>query len=239
MRTRSVAPKLIALAVVPLLLLGVTVADAASGPGQTITGCYARRSGRLRVLRRGRCHANEREISWNQPQSFASLTDVAVDAPTDGQLATFDAGSGKWTNKNPDLSQTMQALNGKAITDDGTLDDMFDGDLTVIPNIASVHATCSSGTADVTMTLTGPLDQTAWTSVDGGPPVFQDSDFAGPASMLLQGANTSGGHVTEFMVQRLIGGQDWLADIRVGTGPQSSRPDECRYVVTGTLVRNS
>jgi hypothetical protein len=240
MRIRWI-PRIAALAFVPLILVGVNIADAAPPSAGTLHGCVGRH-GNLRVVRLDRgCRAGERSILFNERQSLAGLTDVGVNSPSDGQLLTYDGAQGKWTNSTLDLSQKMSANEGQVLTLNGTMDNGVSGDLLTVPHFAPVHIACSNGVANVTMVLSDQVDRSAWVSVDGALSSYQDGDFSGPPVMTLQGASTPGGHITDFDVERTAPPTpgDWIGQVRVFTGPAHADATTCRVVIDATIVRAS
>jgi hypothetical protein len=130
------SPAMVVAVIALLVALGGVAAASIPGKGGVITACYLKTGGSLRVLNTsspgasGRCHRNERTLTWNQlgRQGVKGAT-----GPTEGTSADI-------------FSNTSQDVTVDATRDASPFTTTQAGQVFVSKFIASISATCTGET---------------------------------------------------------------------------------------------
>jgi hypothetical protein len=240
---------LVSLAIVGPLLLGALVPSAR---GEAVRACIRDRNhnGRQRLVLLaddGQCRPHEREVSWNlegpEGRSGPAGTvgpigpqgPVGVAGPTGAVGALGPQGATGPTGPPADVTQTMQANNGRVMTSSAGLTSGFGPyDMMDVPYFGPVNFGCPGNTPNVKFTINGMTFREIWTTIDGGAPDYAVDTFGGFASLIAQGANTAGPHVTIFRAVNWNGSEEWMATVEVTTAPGAT----CQAAIKTTLVRS-
>ena len=240
---------LVWLAIVGPLLLGGLVPSARA---EAVRACIRDRNhnGRQRlvlVTEERQCRRDEREVSWSLegPEGRSGPAGnvgpigpqgpVGVAGPTGATGALGPQGATGPTGAPADVTQTMQANNGRVMTYSfGLTSGAGPYDVMDVPHFGPVNFGCPGNTPDVTFTINGMTFRQIWTTIDGGAPDYAVDNFVGFASLIAQGANTAGPHVTIFRAVNWNGSEEWMATVEVTSAPGAT----CQAAIKTTLVRS-